>query len=207
MKQKILSAYTGESLLINPGEIHSACSADKKTCIIQAFVFRLNDIQDSFENYNIDKDICTKILSIDPNNKDDLYLFKSFIYALLYSMKINGQIKTCTPDSLNANIIKKVLTFINEHYFEEITIDELAAVSGFSKSHFIREFKKQTGITPMIYLNPVRIEKSKALLTSGNSILDTAFKVRFNNSSYFIKVFKSLYGLTPKQYMNTEKDR
>lgn len=63
--------------------------------------------------------------------------------ALLYSMKINGQIKTYTPDSLNANIIKKVLTFINEHYFEEITIDELAAVSGFSKSHFTANLKNK----------------------------------------------------------------
>ncbi len=104
------------------------------------------------------------------------------------------------PRSLEG--IKKVLRHIREHLAETLSMDELAAVAGFSKFHFAREFKRVTSYTVVTYLNIMRIEKAKSLLSVGGiSVKEAALASGFNNLSYFSKMFFEHTGTTPSKFV------
>ena len=70
-------------------------------------------------------------------------------------------------------------------------------------SYFSTIFKQSCGSSFKEYLNYIRIEESKHLLTETNySIIDIAVAVGFEDQSYFTKVFKKFTGLTPKRFRN-----
>lgn len=105
-----------------------------------------------------------------------------------------------TP-SKNNEIIKKAIGYIYEHFNTPLTLEETAASIHLHPSYFSSLFKQSTGSSFKEYLNMVRIEESKRLLSNTDfSIIDIAIAVGFDNQSYFSKVFKKYTGLTPKQF-------
>ena len=104
------------------------------------------------------------------------------------------------PRSLEG--VRKALRHIREHLAEPLTMDGLAAIAGFSKFHFAREFKRVTSYTVITYLNIVRIEKAKSLLSAGGaSIKEAALASGYNNLSYFSKIFFEHTGMTPSKFV------
>ena len=98
--------------------------------------------------------------------------------------------------------IDKAVKYIRDHLAEDITVDCLASVAGFSKYHFVREFKRVTSYTVVSYLNMARIERSKELLAMGEmGIGEIADTCGYNNLSYFSKMFRAHTGLTPSEYI------
>ncbi|MBO7171184.1 MAG: helix-turn-helix transcriptional regulator, partial [Clostridia bacterium] len=98
--------------------------------------------------------------------------------------------------------IDKALRYVKEHLSEDITVDRLATVAGFSKYHFVREFKRVTSYTVVTYINLARIEHSKELLAQGEmTVGEIAFACGFNNLSYFSKTFRAHTGMTPSEYV------
>ena len=82
-----------------------------------------------------------------------------------------------------------------------LTLEEVAAHVHLHPSYFSTLFKSSTGSSFKEYLNMVRIEESKRLLSNTDySIIDIAVAVGFEDQSYFSKVFKKYTGLTPKQF-------
>ena len=101
----------------------------------------------------------------------------------------------------NNEIIKRSLLYIYEHFNTQITLEEVAEYVHLHPSYFSSLFKKSTGSSFKEYLNMVRIEESKRLLSNTDfSIIDIAIAVGFEYRSYFSKVFKKFTGLTPKQF-------
>ncbi|GAA3412242.1 AraC family transcriptional regulator [Paenibacillus hodogayensis] len=97
--------------------------------------------------------------------------------------------------------LQNAIRFIQSQYASVLSLDDIAAAAGLSKSHFSRVFLLKTGIQPMHYLRKIRIEKASALLAQTPKTLDTiARETGFDNSKYFIRVFKALVGTTPNQY-------
>jgi AraC-like DNA-binding protein len=93
--------------------------------------------------------------------------------------------------------ITEVLSFIHMHYHEPITLDELAAVSGFSRYYFIKQFQHQLNMTPVQYLTKIRIQKAAELLRSTRiSVTDIASQVGYANANYFNKVFRKAVGVS-----------
>lgn len=109
-----------------------------------------------------------------------------------------------TRPSANALQIKRfkdVLSFIEEHYTEAISLEDMARVAGLSPRYFCRFFRKMTQCTPTEYLNYYRIECAcEQLAESPTSITEVALNCGFNDISYFIKSFHKAKGITPKQY-------
>ncbi|MED4057631.1 AraC family transcriptional regulator [Niallia taxi] len=92
--------------------------------------------------------------------------------------------------------ITEALTFIQTHYHEPITLDEIAAVSGFSRYYFIKQFQHQLNMTPMQYLTKIRIQKAVELLHSTRTpVTDIAIQVDYANANYFNKVFRKAVGV------------
>ncbi len=90
--------------------------------------------------------------------------------------------------------------FIDNFYYENINLNNIADEAYFSKFHFIRLFRKTYDKTPHQYLTYVRIEKAKLLLQSEQKVADICFAVGFESISSFTGLFKKYTGCTPAVY-------
>lgn len=97
--------------------------------------------------------------------------------------------------------IHRAMSYIREHMDREITLEELLRLTGMSKSHFSRNFKKITGKTFVTYLNDMRIESAKKyLVETRQPIYWIASQVGYADEHYFRRIFRERTGITPKQY-------
>lgn len=94
-----------------------------------------------------------------------------------------------------------VISYIESNHAKSISLEELAALTGYSKYHFLRIFKIYTGSTPYEYLLQYKLNLSKELLQHTQYSIETiAEKTGFNSPSNYIKLFKKHETLTPLQY-------
>ena len=98
--------------------------------------------------------------------------------------------------------IQAVRDYLEKHYVERITLEELSALSKMNKYSLLRSFTRLLGITPYRYLETVRIGEAKKLLEAGIEPIDAALQTGFSDQSHFTNYFKEYIGLTPKQYQN-----
>jgi AraC-like DNA-binding protein len=111
-----------------------------------------------------------------------------------------------TVSSMQIKRFKDVLNYIEEHYTEQISLEDMAKVAGLSPRYFCRFFRKMTQCTPTEYLNYYRIECAcEQLAEIQISITDVALNCGFNDISYFIKAFHKAKGITPKQYKESNR--
>jgi YesN/AraC family two-component response regulator len=100
----------------------------------------------------------------------------------------------------------KVLDYIERHLSEEITLDDLARIVHFEKTYLITKFKEIWGLSPMKYVNTMRIERAKTLLRrSEKSITEIAYETGFGSIHYFSRYFKESVGITPNEYRTKNK--
>ena len=96
---------------------------------------------------------------------------------------------------------KTILAFIENHYAEKITLDDLANCVAMNKNYFCKFFFDLTQRSPVEYLNYYRIEIAcEQLVRTDKNITEVALDCGFSDVSYFIKVFKKYKGITPSQY-------
>ncbi len=125
-------------------------------------------------------------------------LFYQLLVLLIRRRVINVGIEEIQEMRSN---IADVKSYIDEHYAEAITLDELASIAALSKYHLIREFKAAVGTSPMEYLLEKRITESKKLLAgTEHSISDIADSVGFSSGSYFSQRFRLITGMTPLKF-------
>lgn len=104
--------------------------------------------------------------------------------------------------------MEEILETIHLKYDQDLTIEQLAREYGASTSWFIKEFSKYTGSTPKKYINEVRLNHAKELLSSTNYNISTISSVcGFENPLYFSRSFQKNYHMAPTKYRNTLKTR
>ena len=97
--------------------------------------------------------------------------------------------------------ILRVRNWLEEHFAQQVLIDELAQRFGFGIRNFKRRFKDATGYTPLAYLQTLRLEKAKQLLESTRASLDSiTYQVGYTDSSSFRRLFVQRVGLLPAAY-------
>jgi YesN/AraC family two-component response regulator len=98
--------------------------------------------------------------------------------------------------------IKRAVEFIHQHYQEKLSLAEIAAQACLSKYYFSRLFHRVVGIPYQEYVNAVRIEKAKELLTQTpcSSITQIGYEIGFGGLRNFESHFKKLTGYTPYEY-------
>ena len=102
--------------------------------------------------------------------------------------------------------IQNAISFINDNLTEPITLDDISRSAGLSRSHLSVIFRTITGISPYEYLLLQRIERSVALLRSGDkTILEVAQSCGFRNLANFNKSFKKVTGMTPSAYRASKR--
>ena len=109
-----------------------------------------------------------------------------------------------SPDiKRHASIIDEVIKYVNRHYQENITLEEICKIFSRSRSSISHTFKKETGKSFREYLIQVRLNSAKALLLHSKlSVSEIAFSVGFKDSNYFSNIFKKHIGQSPRKYKN-----
>ncbi|MBE5961273.1 MAG: helix-turn-helix domain-containing protein [Lachnospiraceae bacterium] len=125
--------------------------------------------------------------------------FTVFLQALLGQISIMSQ--TLHPSPVTRNVSKPILdilTYLNEHLTENISLDDLSRRFFLSKYYMNRSFRKATGTTVMDYLTYKRIIKARQLIYNGYSATDASLLSGFNDYSVFYRDYKKVLGCSPR---------
>lgn len=100
---------------------------------------------------------------------------------------------------------KNVINYICENYCDDITSAGLSRYFGYDEAYFCRQFKSITGITPMNYVQIIRLENAKKMIKASNlKISEISTLCGFKDASYFTRCFKKRYGITPAEYIKNK---
>lgn len=161
---------------------------------------------------SIYNDLHQNLLDIKEIYFNDSNYIESKIYAkFLYMLTLIGQnIHLNNSDEFIRDNAKReeyfdkfieICNYINDHCAEELTLDEVANISGFSKFYFSKLFKQFANVSFYKYVNHKRIAMAETLLLDPkNSITDVALKCGFSSISPFIRMFRLVKGCTPTEF-------
>ncbi len=103
--------------------------------------------------------------------------------------------------TLEAERIRGMLAYMEEHFAEDITVQQIADSVSISAGSCLNCFNKILGTTPIQYLRSLRLDKAAELLRiSHKTAKEAALECGFNDVSYFTKSFRTKMGVTPKEY-------
>ncbi len=104
--------------------------------------------------------------------------------------------------------LKRVLAFMEEHYWEPVTLADMARVAGLSRMHFAARFRISTGVRPHEYLLRLRVERAqKLMLESAEPLAQIAFSVGFQTQAHFTTVFRRFAATTPNRWRSEQMAR
>ena len=126
---------------------------------------------------------------------------KGHMYLLFYHLHAQCSVSENRPPRKQLEKLKTILSYVETHYAELITIEDMASVCFYSKSYFMKFFKQSMGMGFIAYLNDFRLEiAARMLLSADANILDIASACGFENLSYFNRSFKKKYGVAPGRF-------
>ena len=133
-------------------------------------------------------------------------LFSKFITDILTEMLL------CPPGDKaagsGAEMAERTMTYIAEHFTEQLSVTQLASMSGWSPYHFIRVFHRETGYTPHEYVVSRRMAAARYLLRYTEcSVKEICYQTGFTSESVFCNAFKKQQGVTPQQFREGGYDR
>jgi AraC-like DNA-binding protein/quercetin dioxygenase-like cupin family protein len=218
-------AVKGDALFVNSGLVHGGTPKDSSYyCVIfdpsmlmgkgnlswNGDIKRIADVSDLAPCYfkggesDIPELMSVLIKTLKREGKGSVLSALGMIFTIL------GRVSSLCPELdcysqrqrlSGEDKLKAVLNYIDEHYSDSITLEELSQVAKMNEGYFCEFFKRHTNRTPMDYLNTYRINMACGMLKmSGATVTETAFSCGFNDLSYFIKTFKKYKGVTPRQY-------
>ncbi|MDQ8756194.1 AraC family transcriptional regulator [Sphingosinicella sp. LHD-64] len=120
--------------------------------------------------------------------------------ALLDELAKGADLAERTSDGKTHCGVARVRDFIDECSAGDFSLDDLAALAGLSRFHFLRIFKQATGLTPVAYRNQRRVEAARRLLRGGLPIAEIALATGFADQSHLTRQFQRLVGTSPARY-------
>lgn len=192
----------------SPSYIMGTDSLNRNTEYMNIFFSRKTPFENRIDRTNIyNPKLRELILSVKSECENKEPCYEAIVFARLteiltlllrhYNLTENKNVKSlCHIDNISSAI-----TYINEHYNENITLNDITKVAHMHKTSFIANFKAIYNMTTWDYINIKRIEDSLTLLKSTDlTILDIATKCGFNSTANFNKIFKKTTGITPSEY-------
>lgn len=97
--------------------------------------------------------------------------------------------------------IRRIASYFNLHFTEDINMDELLAANGFSRRNFFRHWRKFYKKSPAKYIKELKLQHAKTLLSETNHpVYLITEELNFQNSHYLCSLFKKRFGITPNQF-------
>lgn len=219
----------GDILVIPPGELHEVIAPTDGSRRILLFDYSLinglKGITNIFTVLNQPRLITIRYDKATNNELTKLYdeitdeydsnytLKEAAIYSLIIRMFVVLGRKYMNTEHIFPDVklnkqkgyIEKfnmIFDYINDNYMDEISLDTIADVAGFSKFHFSRLFKQFTDMSFYNYLNQRRVKEAEKLLLNPNlSITEVAMRSGFSSISTFNRVFKNFKECTPTEFI------
>ncbi|MDD2551608.1 MAG: AraC family transcriptional regulator [Dysgonamonadaceae bacterium] len=141
------------------------------------------------------------------SEKEGFYSVIKFL-SILYELSLIENTQTLASssfakidDSTDSRRVRKIYDYINEHYTDQITLDELANLIGMTPVALSRFFKLRSGRTISDYIIDIRLGNATRLLVdTTNSISEICYESGFNNLSNFNRVFKRKKECSPTEF-------
>ena len=144
-----------------------------------------------------------KIYSAKGNTYEATVAMAGALYSLL-AVFINYSDKEEKEKDAQMTYVEKAEIYIETNYSYPITVEDIAAYVGISRSHLFRSFQTYMGKSPKEYLSEYRIRQACHLLKeTGLSVSTIAYSVGFENNLYFSKAFKKQKKVSPSEYRQT----
>lgn len=134
---------------------------------------------------------------------DELIMFSKFNHFLLTIAKDLSPIKpkdSQTKLSSGIKSYKNLLKLLNEHIYEELTVDDITKMSHMGRSNIQKLFNTYSGCGVMQQFNRMKITKSISMMADGFNLNEISEKLSFSSPNYFSTVFKRETGIMPSQY-------
>ena len=101
----------------------------------------------------------------------------------------------------NLMYLANAISYMEDHYLTQLTLEDIAAKSNISVRHLNRIFRSYFQTTPITFLLRLRLERACMLLKRTQlSIMEISYECGFNDSTYFTRQFTKVYGISPKAY-------
>ena len=217
-KSKTVPFKKGEILVIGSDVLHTLC-ADTPNCRyyclkVEPHFLISNAIPqtDIYHTYaTADAQSVRAIENIVSEFERGEMLYKSAVLGgilQLFTVLSRNHAATAVPplspisDNINRQhaSIQSALSFIRENMSSPIPLEALCEHVGMSKYYFCRLFKAYTGMPPLQYINMLRCDHARHLITEGQmNIARAAFEVGIDNPSYFTKIYKRYIGVLPSE--------
>lgn len=204
--QKHYKLKRGDCVLIFPNQLHSLnCpQSEHMLCIfspelIRAFASKKSTLIPENNQFHVDSPLIDALCTL----PEDAPSFekKALLYSLCTIFDKNASYQTLLRDE--HALLYKIFDFVEDHYKEDCSLEDLSKALGFHYSYLSRYFKKITSVSFNEYVNRRRISNACYLLTNTpNSMIECAFESGYASLRSFNRNFKNIVGITPLEYRN-----
>ena len=222
LEDKAYSLVQGDLLLIPPSVMHRAVIVDENA-LYQRFILTLSEdyccrLLDGVDGIFTRREVKPMHISLQDEERADVHRMlnqimeqendaagrlaaDSLCTLLLLRLQKFAQIQT---DSVEDSPVQtqQFIRYINAHYTEQITLEDIAKRFFISKTHLMRQFKKYTHTTVHNYITTKRILLAKALLKENMAPAEVASACGFTTYASFYQAFLLHVGINPRQYAN-----
>lgn len=164
----------------------------------------------NYEDYKHEVLFYLRTLVLEAQEKDDSFeaICQNILEILIINMIRRTKKKLIfAPTKKISKECKFIEQYIDEHFREDITLDQLSKLTYLNKYYIVHAFKVYKGVSPINYLINRRIIEAKSLLVTTNySVSKISDICGFSSQSYFSQVFKKETNLTPNQFRKTPDD-
>lgn len=226
----------GDGLFINAGVLHADWHAAPGACLLRSIVFHPRLVGGTADSVFWQKYLqplltdpsrpCAVLRPGVPWQRTVLEAFERAYRAVLndvpgYEFRARAELSECIwlltenapatrplPKKAlrSADRIKTMLQFVQLHYAEELTVEQIAASASISPSECLRCFRDMIGTTPNQYLRTQRAQRAAELLCgTGLPVTEIAAQCGFQDSSYFARAFRQVYGCGPTEYRRSAR--
>ena len=173
-------------------------SFDTNNELLSIFFDRISGTDNLYRKEKFSKHIYSLNIDrlINNPNKSKLQITTSLI-SLLYEMKKIREHNTPNKDR-DYPISHQILNYINQHLFDDISLDNLAEKFFISKTTLIRIIKNSTGSTPWNYITIKRLNCAKTMLENGHSPNEVCFSCGYKDYSSFFRAYKKHFSTFPR---------
>lgn len=223
LEDNIYQTNPGDIMLFAPFVMHHSYSADDKSDFQRiALYFTPESIEDPLVLeklkegsglYHLDSKFgkylhgMLGMLLLEQNNKDALHdaTMKALLNIIVISLLKTG-IHVSKPEP--QTLVGRLIDYIDNHYMDEIKLDDLAEHCYVSKYYLCHEFKKYTNRTINQYINATRILYAQQKIMEGNSnFTEIAAECGFASCTHFGRTFKAVTGTTPSEFKSNYKKK
>lgn len=222
----------GDSIVVNSHQLHFGYDHNQEECEFAVILFHPSILDSNLHTYqkmvspiinssaepywHFSKNhagtlemskLLQKIFSLRREKEHSEYLLLGLIHCLwhaIFSYSDHSLYKHAVSEHPDVHLQKQMVSYIHQHYSENIELEDIASSGNISRSKCCKIFQKYLQQSPVAFLNAYRMEISCNLLKDTSfSITQIAISCGYNHPSYFSKMFLRKYGCTPNQYRKT----